>query len=91
LYFPRFDFFGIYVVMFLEILKTLVQVIVVFSILIVAFGLSFYILLCSKVRGSQWDGYPLQVVPSFEITCHLQGEYNNVLTFLQTACYLHQL
>ena len=47
--FHRFDFFGIYVVMFLEILKTLVQVIVVFSILIVAFGLSFYILLCSKV------------------------------------------
>ena len=37
--------FGIYVVMFLEILKTLVQVLVVFSILIIAFGLSFYILL----------------------------------------------
>lgn len=47
--FSRFDFFGIYVVMFLEILKTLLQVIVVFSILIVAFGLSFYILLGSEV------------------------------------------
>ena len=31
--------------MFLEILKTLVQVLVVFSILIIAFGLAFYILL----------------------------------------------
>ncbi|KAK6188192.1 hypothetical protein SNE40_004425 [Patella caerulea] len=41
----RFDFFGIYVVMFLEILKTLIQVICVFSILIIAFGLSFFILL----------------------------------------------
>ncbi|CAL1534373.1 unnamed protein product, partial [Lymnaea stagnalis] len=34
----RFDFFGIYVVMFLEILRTLVQVLCVFSILIIAFG-----------------------------------------------------
>ncbi|KAH9488094.1 Transient receptor putative cation channel sub A member 1 [Bulinus truncatus] len=41
----RFDFFGIYVVMFLEILRTLVQVLCVFSILIIAFGLSFYMLL----------------------------------------------
>ncbi len=40
---------GIYVVMFLEILKTLLQVIVVFSILIIAFGLSFYMLLASPV------------------------------------------
>ena len=40
--YSRFDMFGIYVVMFLEILKTLVQVLVVFSI---SFGLSFYILL----------------------------------------------
>ncbi|XP_076441440.1 transient receptor potential cation channel subfamily A member 1-like [Babylonia areolata] len=41
----RFDFFGIYVVMFLEILRTLVQALSVFSVLIVAFGLAFYILL----------------------------------------------
>lgn len=36
---------GIYVVMFLEILQTLIKVLVVFSILIIAFGLAFYILL----------------------------------------------
>ncbi|GFR58682.1 transient receptor potential cation channel subfamily A member 1 [Elysia marginata] len=41
----RFDFFGIYVVMFLEILRTLIQVLCVFSILFIAFGLSFYMLL----------------------------------------------
>ena len=47
----RFDLFGIYVVMFLEILKTLIQVIIVFSILIIAFGLSFYILMATEVGG----------------------------------------
>lgn len=41
----RFNSFGIYVVMFLEILQTLVRVLFVFSVLIIAFGLSFYILM----------------------------------------------
>ncbi|KAG8225857.1 hypothetical protein J437_LFUL004787 [Ladona fulva] len=41
----RFDYVGIYVVMFLEVLQTLIKVLFVFSILIIAFGLSFYILL----------------------------------------------
>lgn len=41
---------GIYVVMFLEILQTLIKVLLVFSILIIAFGLAFYIVLSkSKV------------------------------------------
>ncbi len=40
---------GIYVVMFLEILRTLVRAIIVFSILIVAFGMAFYILLATEV------------------------------------------
>lgn len=44
----RFDQVGIYVVMFLEILQTLIKVLMVFSILIIAFGLAFYVLL-SKV------------------------------------------
>ncbi|CAH2208376.1 jg3029, partial [Pararge aegeria aegeria] len=44
----RFDQVGIYVVMFLEILQTLIKVLMVFSILIIAFGLSFYVLM-SKV------------------------------------------
>jgi hypothetical protein len=43
--FSRFDQVGIYVVMFLEILQTLIKVLIVFSILIIAFGLAFYILL----------------------------------------------
>ncbi|XP_069176074.1 transient receptor potential cation channel subfamily A member 1 [Procambarus clarkii] len=45
LYFQRFDRIGIYIVMFLEILNTLLKVLLVFSVLIVAFGLAFYILM----------------------------------------------
>ena len=45
----RFDFFGIYVVMFLEILKTLLQVLCVFSILWIAFGMAFYMLMNKSV------------------------------------------
>lgn len=46
----RFDVFGIYVVMFLEILATLFQALCVFSILLVAFGLAFSILLRHEVK-----------------------------------------
>lgn len=46
----RFDQVGIYVVMFLEILQTLIKVLMVFSILIIAFGLAFYILLSRVSR-----------------------------------------
>ncbi|KAK3089349.1 hypothetical protein FSP39_002938 [Pinctada imbricata] len=49
LYFQRFDIFGIYVVMFLEILGTLLRVLCVFSILLVAFGLAFYILMKDEI------------------------------------------
>lgn len=52
LYLQRFDQIGIYVVMFLEILQTLIKVLMVFSILIIAFGLAFFILL-SNVSQTQ--------------------------------------
>lgn len=45
IYMRLFDFFGIYVTMFMDILKTLFKVIFLFSVLIVAFGLVFFILL----------------------------------------------
>lgn len=41
---------GIYVVMFLEILQTLIKVLLVFSILIIAFGMAFYIVLSNSVN-----------------------------------------
>lgn len=43
---------GIYVVMFLEILQTLIKVLAVFSILILAFGLAFFILLSKMTRDT---------------------------------------
>ena len=46
----RFDMLGLYVVMFQEILKTMVKTLTVFFILIVGFAISFYMLLCENVR-----------------------------------------
>ncbi|CAF0829944.1 unnamed protein product [Didymodactylos carnosus] len=40
----RFDMYGIYVIMFLEIMKTLLHVLVLFSILIIGFVLTFCVL-----------------------------------------------
>lgn len=55
LFLQRFDQVGLYVVMFLEILQTLIKVLTVFSILIIAFGMSFFILM-SKVSFCWWMG-----------------------------------
>ncbi|KAJ1525322.1 hypothetical protein ONE63_010144 [Megalurothrips usitatus] len=52
LFLQRFDRVGIYVVMFLEILQTLIKVLLIFSILIIAFGLAFYILLSRVSAGA---------------------------------------
>uniref|UniRef100_A0A914UQL6 Ion transport domain-containing protein n=1 Tax=Plectus sambesii TaxID=2011161 RepID=A0A914UQL6_9BILA len=45
LYFQQLSAIGIYVVMFLRILSTVIRVIAVFSVLVIAFGLTFHILL----------------------------------------------
>ncbi|XP_046587542.1 transient receptor potential cation channel subfamily A member 1 [Neodiprion lecontei] len=60
----RFDQVGIYVVMFLEILQTLIKVFLVFSILIIAFGLSFYILL-SKGNHISFNSVPMSLMTTF--------------------------
>ena len=48
--FLRFGHFGIYVVMFGEIMKTLVSIIVLFFFLMLAFGLCFYAIMLNQVR-----------------------------------------
>nr|BCR37383.1 transient receptor potential cation channel subfamily A member 1 isoform 277V [Buergeria buergeri] len=45
IYLQRFETCGIYIVMFWEILRTLVRIVVLFFFLILAFGLSFFVLL----------------------------------------------
>uniref|UniRef100_A0A674EEF6 Transient receptor potential cation channel, subfamily A, member 1a n=1 Tax=Salmo trutta TaxID=8032 RepID=A0A674EEF6_SALTR len=49
LYFQRFERVGIYVVMFLEIAKTLLSIIVLFFFLLLAFALAFYALIQDQV------------------------------------------
>ena len=45
LIFQKTDFWGIYVVMFFEILKSLSKALLLFSILIIGFGVAFFVLL----------------------------------------------
>lgn len=62
LHLQRFDQIGIYVVMFLEILQTLIKVLILFSILIIAFGLAFFILL-SNVETPQANHLSFSTIP----------------------------
>ncbi|XP_058838850.1 transient receptor potential cation channel subfamily A member 1 isoform X10 [Topomyia yanbarensis] len=75
---------GIYVVMFLEILQTLIKVLTVFSILIIAFGLSFYILL-SKIVNPQannlsFSSIPMSLIRTFSM---MLGEIDFLGTYVQ--------
>uniref|UniRef100_A0A8C8LUI9 Ion transport domain-containing protein n=1 Tax=Oncorhynchus tshawytscha TaxID=74940 RepID=A0A8C8LUI9_ONCTS len=64
LYFQRFERVGIYVVMFLEIAKTLISIIVLFFFLLLAFALAFYALIAS---------IPLVIMQTFVM---MAGELN---------------
>lgn len=84
LHLQRFDQIGIYVVMFLEILQTLIKVLVVFSILIIAFGLAFFILL-SSIHNPQpnhlsFTTIPMSLMRTFSM---MLGEMDIVNTFIQ--------
>uniref|UniRef100_A0A914W205 Transient receptor potential cation channel subfamily A member 1 n=3 Tax=Plectus sambesii TaxID=2011161 RepID=A0A914W205_9BILA len=57
LYLQRLDSVGIYVVMFLHILNTVVRVIMVFSVLFIAFGFTFHILLINDRRGGFYNPF----------------------------------
>ncbi|KAK9692812.1 Ankyrin repeats (3 copies) [Popillia japonica] len=82
----RFDQVGIYVVMFLEILQTLIKVLMVFSILIIAFGLAFYILL-SKGNHKPFENIPLSLMRTFSM---MLGEIDFVNTYVtHTGTQLH--
>ncbi|XP_064626190.1 transient receptor potential cation channel subfamily A member 1-like isoform X2 [Lineus longissimus] len=80
LFFQRSGRFGIYVVMFLEILKTLIEVLVVFFVLIVAFGLAFYIVLTNKTNSENGQG----TLGMMLLRCAMMmlGDYDFKETFL---------
>uniref|UniRef100_A0A8C4X6L4 Transient receptor potential cation channel, subfamily A, member 1b n=1 Tax=Erpetoichthys calabaricus TaxID=27687 RepID=A0A8C4X6L4_ERPCA len=62
LYMQRFENFGIYVVMFGEILRTLIRIVLVFFFLILAFALSFYALM---IEQRNYRTIPVSVMQTF--------------------------
>ncbi|XP_067937182.1 transient receptor potential cation channel subfamily A member 1-like isoform X2 [Watersipora subatra] len=74
----RFEFFGIYVVMFKEILASLLQVLIVFSILLFAFGVTFYVLLRREVD----QGYTTLPLATLTSVVMMVGDMNYMDTFL---------
>ncbi|XP_013078351.2 transient receptor potential cation channel subfamily A member 1-like isoform X4 [Biomphalaria glabrata] len=72
----RFNLVGIYIVMFLAIMKTLLQVILIFFMIVTAFGLAFYVLMSEE--PSQRHKTPLLSIYS---TFILIFEIEYLLTF----------
>ncbi|XP_041823420.1 transient receptor potential cation channel subfamily A member 1b [Melanotaenia boesemani] len=76
LYLQRFEGVGIYVVMFGEILKTLVRIVMLFMYLMLAFSLAFYALMLNK---REFSSVPLSVMQTFVM---MVGELNYQGNFL---------
>ncbi|XP_034255303.1 transient receptor potential cation channel subfamily A member 1 [Thrips palmi] len=85
LFLQRFDRVGIYVVMFLEILQTLIKVLLIFSILIIAFGLAFYILL-SRGNHLSFGTVPMSLLRIFSM---MLGEIDFLGSYVQPFFLVH--
>uniref|UniRef100_A0A8C6U7Q4 Transient receptor potential cation channel, subfamily A, member 1b n=1 Tax=Neogobius melanostomus TaxID=47308 RepID=A0A8C6U7Q4_9GOBI len=77
IYLQRFEGFGIYIVMFGEIMKTLVRVIMVFSYLVLAFALGFHALMLTQ---KEFESISLSIVQTFVM---MVGEMNYQNNFLE--------
>ncbi|XP_068160257.1 transient receptor potential cation channel subfamily A member 1b isoform X2 [Antennarius striatus] len=78
LYLQRFEGVGIYVVMFWEIMKTLIRVILLFFYMLFAFSLAFYALMLNQ---KEFQNLPLSVMQTFVM---MVGELNYQNNFLDT-------
>uniref|UniRef100_A0A4W6E1J9 Transient receptor potential cation channel, subfamily A, member 1b n=1 Tax=Lates calcarifer TaxID=8187 RepID=A0A4W6E1J9_LATCA len=76
LYLQRFEGVGIYVVMFGEIMRTLVRIVMLFIYLMLAFGLAFHALMLNQ---DEFDSVPLSVMQTFVM---MVGELNYQNNFL---------
>uniref|UniRef100_A0A665VPT3 Ion transport domain-containing protein n=1 Tax=Echeneis naucrates TaxID=173247 RepID=A0A665VPT3_ECHNA len=76
LYLQRFEGVGIYVVMFGEILRTLVRIVALFIYLMLAFGLAFHALMLNQ---KEFNSVPLSVMQTFVM---MAGELNYQNNFL---------
>ncbi|XP_047501251.1 transient receptor potential cation channel subfamily A member 1-like [Penaeus chinensis] len=86
LYFQRFNNIGLYVAMFLEILNTLLKVFFVFSVLIVAFSLAFFILM-SHVSSTHTQGGHLSFSTVPMSMLHTVSMMIGEVDFLQVFVY----
>ncbi|XP_060920300.1 transient receptor potential cation channel subfamily A member 1b [Labrus mixtus] len=77
LYLQRFEGVGIYVVMFGEIMKTLLRIVMLFMYLLLAFGLAFHALMLNR---KEFDSVPLSVMQTFVM---MVGELNYQNNFLE--------
>ncbi|TNN88966.1 Transient receptor potential cation channel subfamily A member 1 [Liparis tanakae] len=84
LYLQRFEGVGIYVVMFWEIMRTLVRIVMLFVYLVLAFGLAFYALMLNQ---KEFVSLPLSVMQTFVM---MVGELNYQTNFLD-AYLNHEL
>ncbi|XP_034416620.1 transient receptor potential cation channel subfamily A member 1b [Cyclopterus lumpus] len=84
LYLQRFEGIGIYVVMFWEIMRTLVRIVMLFLYLVLAFGLAFHALMLNQ---KEFDSLPLSVMQTFVM---MVGELNYQTNFLD-AYLTHDL
>ncbi|XP_041817411.1 transient receptor potential cation channel subfamily A member 1b [Chelmon rostratus] len=76
LYLQRFEGVGIYVVMFWEIMRTLVRIVMLFFYLMLAFSLAFHALMLNQ---KEFDSVPLSVIQTFVM---MVGELNYQNNFL---------
>ncbi|XP_047424377.1 transient receptor potential cation channel subfamily A member 1b [Mugil cephalus] len=76
LYLQRFEGIGIYVVMFGEIMKTLVRIVMLFLYLMLAFSLAFHALMLNQ---TEFQNVPLSVIQTFVM---MVGELNYQNNFL---------
>ncbi|MEQ2192245.1 hypothetical protein XENOCAPTIV_009098, partial [Xenoophorus captivus] len=76
LYLQRFEGVGIYVVMFGEIMKTLLRIVMLFVYLMLAFSLAFHALMLNQ---KEFNSVPLSVIQTFVM---MVGELNYQNNFL---------
>ncbi|XP_072017055.1 transient receptor potential cation channel subfamily A member 1-like [Amphiura filiformis] len=79
MYQERIDRIGIFIVMFNEILKTILQVMVMFSVIIIAFGLSFYMLMSGEINHA----FKSPGISIFRVFSMMMGEIEFVESFVE--------
>ncbi|XP_059173540.1 transient receptor potential cation channel subfamily A member 1-like [Physella acuta] len=89
----RFDYFGIYVVMYIETMKTLLKVLLLFFMLVMAFGLAFYVALSDE--PTQSNKFPFQsiyrtfiMIFNLDFLISFGTEDFNFISFFLLALYL---